>query len=770
MNLKEGMQGASYGGYPDVYAPRAIKRSKKFGVQMFTAMYNDWAGDNEAQLERWTRTVAENRKYSMGSQSVNKYKQMFSNEGGDLSFMTLDWSIVPIIPKFVDILVNGAMNKDHRPRVEAIDATSQEERRREKYKKKTNLLLKEFTQDISALTGVDMSAYMKDLPETDEELDLWMELNYKQASEVAMEQGIEFAFSYNDFREVFKRVCRDLVDIAKGATRTKLTKEGLQIHYVDPAYFVHSFTNDPTAKNMVHAGEIRFVTIGELRNQVEEDVPEEVWLKIAKSHAGENGNPSKVDRVKYFPDTDTYNIDKFKVRILEGEFRAYDHDLYERKYTKYGTYTFNFKDDDYTPPKNPRYKRELVKDEYDVWYEGTWVIGTDYCFDYGVKENMVRKTGSLHRAKCSYSLYQLSPVDGEIKSMVERMRPFADQIQLAHLKLAQHVAKARPRGAVYMLDYMENIPKGDGGTMTPLDVQDIHNQTGNLYARLIDDEGKPVPFSFQELEGGVGRALQEFITVYNYNLERIRDVTGLNEQRDGSKPDKDSLVGVQRIALEASNNATRHIDDGLGWIMKDTAESVVLMMQHIIKYKSYYKDIYETFIASIGDTSMSVIESLDELPAREFGLFIDMAPDAIEKEYLEQNIKTALSNGSIELEDASEVRRIRNVKLAEQRLRVIREKRRKEKLEEARQNSEMNAMVQERSAAAKAQSDAQVAQAKAQAKIQELQAEYQLKAQLENQQHDNKMKELEYTEEMKLKHIMAADDDRQADLTRVRTT
>lgn len=751
--------------YPDINAPRAVKQSKKFGLQMFEAMHNDWAGSNSTRFERWTTRVAEARKYAMGSQSVNKYKQMFSNTNGDLSFMTIDWSIVPIVPKFVDILVNGVMNKDHEIKVRGVDSLSQEERQKARYTKLSGMMLHSFMKDIEAMTGVNLTE--DDLPDSEEEVDLWIDLTYKQATEIAMEKGIDFTFSLNDWRELFKRVCLDIVSVSKGVVRTEINDAGINLHYVDPAYFLHSYTNDPTCKNITHAGEVRFMTIGELRGLVEEEVDAEAWLKIAKQFVGKYDNPQAITRVEYFPDSSSWNFDQFKVRVLVGEFLAYDHDIYERKWTKYGTYTFNWKDDNYRPPMNPKHKRENVTDEYDVWYEGIYVIGSQYVFDYKPKENLMRPTGKIEKAKCSYSIYQVSPVDGEVKSMVERMMPFADQIQLAHLKLAQHIAKARPKGVVYQVDYMENIPKGDGGDFTMLEVQDIHQQTGNLYMRVLDDEGKPMPANFQELEGGVGRSLQEFIAVYNFNLERIRDVTGLNEMRDGSKPDKEALVGVQRIALEASNNATRHIDDALKWVMVDSAENVCLMMQHIVKYKSFYKGVYEDYLGALGDVTMDVIEAMDEVPMRRFGLFIEVAPDAIEKEYLEANIQAALAQQSIELEDASMVRRIKNVKLAEQQLRVLRAKRAKERAEEAQRNSEMNAQIQERAAMAKAQAEAQTAQAKAQAEAEVLKVKYELEEGLEDKKHANKMNEINAENEWKQKHIQAADTDRRGDLTRI---
>jgi hypothetical protein len=757
------------GGYPDIHAPRKVKQTNEFGVKFFEAMYDEWMGNKNARFDQWTRRVAENRKYSMGAQSVNKYKQQFSNENGDLSYMTLDWSIVPIIPKFVDILVNSAMNKDHEIKVRGIDSTSNEERQREKYRKMAGIYLRDFTKDMEALTGVSMDAYMKDVPETEDEVNLWLDLTYKQATEIAMELGIEFTFTLNDFREIFKRVCRDLVDLSKGVVRTTITSEGIKINYVDPAYFIYSYSNDPTCQNITHAGEIKYLTISELRSRVQDVLTEEDWLEMAKTHVGKYDNPTSIQRVEYFPDSGTYNYDHFKLQVIEGEFMAYENDIYERKFTRFGTCTFTNKEEGYKPPKSPKFAREVVNDTYDVWYEGIYVVGSRRVLDYRPKPNLMRKSGSITKAKCSYSIYQIAPVDGQVKSMVERMIPFADQIQLAHLKLAQHIAKARPKGAVYMVDYMENIPKGDGGDFTILEVQDIHNQTGNLYARVLDDEGNPIPFNFQELEGGVGRSLQEFIAVYNFNLERIRDVTGLNEMRDGSKPDKEALVGVQRIALEASNNATRHIDDGLRWVIKDCADSTTLMIQHVVKYRQYYKDVYDDYLSALGDVTMDIVKAMDNVPMRTFGLFVEVAPDAIEQEYLEQNIQMALAQQTIELEDASEIRRIKNVKKAEQKLRVLREKRRRDKMVEAQQNSEMNAQIQERSAVAKAQAEAQLAMAKAQAEIHVIEVKVEKEKELEKVKHGNRLVEIDKENEWKQKHIMQADKDRQSDLTKVRT-
>lgn len=761
---------SDYRGYPNLFAPKSTKDRKEYGVKYFNAMYADWAGESGNLLDIRTRRIRENRRYSSGMQSVDKYKQMFMDEQGDMSYTSIDWSVVPIIPKFVDVVLNGILNQDHKISVRSIDRDSQQEKYDFKKKIKAKMFLKDFIEDFSKMTKMNLSNDMKDIPETDDELELYMDLNYKQAVEISMEEGIDYVFSYNDFNEIKKRVVRDLIDVNEAAVKTDLVSGGIKTRYVDPLYLIKSYSNDPTNKDLYHVGEIRYVTIGELKHMITEEVSEETLYDIARNCIGKYGNPNKISKRPVFYElSNSYEHDEFKVAILDAEFLSYNTDIYEKKYTKYGNYTFTKKPEGYEQPKNPRYKRERFTDNYEVWYSGKWIIGTNYCFDYGVKSNMSRPYEDKSKVCSSYTIYHISPVDGVSKSLTERMIPFADQIQLAHLKLAQHMAKARPKGMAFNLDSLENVMKGDGGTFTPLEVQDILQQTGNLYYRQIGDDGTtPMGQPFQELEGGVGKALQEFMLVYNYNLERIRDVTGLNEVRDGSTPDKDALVGIQKLAAKSSNNATRHIDDAFNYMYKSCASNISRYIQMVIKYKSKFDNMYESLVSAIGNTSVDVIDSIDNVPLRHFGIFIEVAPDEVEKEYLEQAIQIALQTQSIELEDATEIRRIKNIKLAERKLKVIREKRRKQKMEEAQQNSQMNAQAQQQSIQAKAQADSQLEQMKAQAEIQKMEAEYNLKMKLAEMEHAFKMEQLDKQGSDKDRHIQLASNDMDADLTRTR--
>jgi hypothetical protein len=331
------------------------------------------------------------------------------------------------------------------------------------------------------------------------------------------------------------------------------------------------------------------------------------------------------------------------------------------------------------------------------------------------------------------------------------MVPFADQIQLAHLKIQQLLAKARPKGAAFELGALENVPKGDGTNFTPLDLQEVYDQTGNIYFRRQADDGSMShAMPIVELENGIGKDMMSLIQIYQYNLQMIRDVTGINEARDASTPDKKSLVGVQKLALLASNNATRNINDGFLNITKRVCEDSVLKLQDFFKY-SKNKSIYNF---ALGNDLENNIEMMEELPLRSFGMFIEVAPDEEEKAILEQNIQISLSQQQLRIEDAIAVRRIKNAKLANQMLILKRKKMQEEQQKIAEQNAQMNAQVQQQSAQSASQMkqqemqiEAKLEQTKIQSQLQadaeKIKLEYELKRQFEQEQHNMRLKEIE---------------------------
>jgi hypothetical protein len=343
------------------------------------------------------------------------------------------------------------------------------------------------------------------------------------------------------------------------------------------------------------------------------------------------------------------------------------------------------------------------------------------------------------------------------------MIPFADQIQLCHLKIQHLMSKAKPKGSAIELGAIENVGKGDGGTFTPIEVQDIYQQTGNLYYRQQMDDGTPVQaLPIQELGGGIGGALQELIAIYQYNLQMLRDVTGINEARDATQPDKESLVGVQKMALLASNNATRWINQALLSITQNTAKSVALRVQDLVKYKGAYKG----YVQAIGEFNMKAIEVSKDVTMADYGIMIEPLPDDEQKALLEQNIQMSIQQQALRLEDAIMIRNVTNIKLANQLLMIRRKKYAEEAAKAAQENAKANAEQQQASVQAAAEAEAQAKQMDSQIELQRLQAEYEMKEQFAKAEHERKLEIIELGGDIKAEHIRIAEDD--SDLVRTR--
>ena len=746
-------------GYPNPMASQEDKKKKEFGIRYFKKMYADWNGDNNSLLNIRSQRYDNTRKYSRGLQSVNKYKNLI-NSSGDTSYLNLDWSVIPIIPKFVDVIVGSLTNQDYQVLCNAIDPVSTQKRQDDMMDMAVNIMTKDFAEELTQLSGIPMGP-SAETPETEEELELYMQLNYKQATEIAMEEGIQLAFNINDWEEISRRIIRDLVDINIASTKTFLDANGIGIRYVDPKYLVTSHSTHPNFKDLLHVGEIRQITIQELKRIAGDQFTEEEYHDMAKNYLSKNGNPTSLTTSIL---GNHFEYEKFTVDILDAEFKSVDIMHYEKKNNRYGGSTVNKKNKDYKPPKKSKYKREQIKPQIETWYSGKWVIGTNYMFDYGLKENMLRPKNNLARTLGSYTVYSPDHSLIDTKSMVERMMPFADQIQLIHLKMQQLIAKTRPKGMAIEIGSIEGVSKGEGGTFTPLEVQDIYEQTGNLYYRLMDDSGDPLHARpIQELQGGAGQYLQELMASYNYNLERIRDVSGINEVRDGSAPSNDALVGVQKLALLASNNATRGLNHAYINIMEGVANRAALALQDLVKYKGAYKG----YINALGETNMKVVNITKDISPVEMGIKIEALPDEIETELLEQNIQQSLAQKELRLEDAIMIRNIKNIKLANQMLILRRKKYMEEQQQMAAQQSQMNAEAQQQSAMMAAQMAAQAEQVKAENEMKIKQMEFQLKEQFAKAEHARQMEIIDRQGEIKMEHIQEAEDD--SDLVRVKT-
>ncbi len=707
--------------FPSQVVSDAEKRSYEYGLKVAKAIEHEWLGTKSGsdRLKFNQNNFHKLRLYARGEQSVQKYKDELSING-DLSYLNLDWKPVPIIPKFVDIVVNGIAERLYTIKAYAQDPYSVKQRT--DYME--NIMFDMDTKDVGNYTmqtfGVNtFKSGQKVLPASNEELSVHMQLEYKQSIEIAEEQALTTLFEGNDYELIKKRFYYDLAVLGVGAVKNNFnTVEGVTIDYVDPANLVYSHTEDPYFDDIYYVGEIKNIPINELKKQFPELTNEDLL------DAQKQGNNTKkyIGNIPNDPDTDS-NI----VQVLYFNYKTYMNDVYKVKQTSSGASKAIPKDDSFDPPHEDDRFKKLSK-SIEVLYDGALVLGTEKLLKWGLSKNMIRPKSDYTKVKMNYSIVAPRMYKGRIESLVSRITGFADMIQLTHLKLQQVLARMVPDGVYLDADGLAEVDLGNGTNYNPQEALNMFFQTGSIIGRSLNSDGdmNPGKVPIQEIASGNGGAkMQSLIQTYNYYLQMIRDVTGLNEARDASTPDKHALVGIQKMAAANSNTATRHILQSGLFLTAQTAECLSLRISDILEY-SPTKD---AFIQAIGAHNVGTLEEMQDLYLYDFGIFIELSPDEEEKALLENNIQQALSKNSIELEDAIDVREIKNLKLANQVLKIRRKKKINSDQKIAQQNMRQQAQVNAQSAQQAAQAEVQKNQALTQSKVQLEQAENQLQIQ-----------------------------------------
>ena len=705
--MKEVEINISAAGFPSQFVSDNEKATKEFGLQVMQAVQYEWfkKDGNQCRYYNQWRDFHKLRLYARGEQSTAKYKNELAVDG-DLSYLNLDWTPVPVIPKFVDIVVNGMSDRLFKVKAYSQDALSQQKRSKYQEMVETQMVAKPVLDIIQEKTGVDPYIMDQDeIPNNDEELSLYMQLNYKPAIEIAEEEAINTILEENKYVDLRKRVDYDLTVIGMGIVKHEfLPGSGVEISYVDPANVVYSYTEDPHFKDCFYWGEIKTLPITELV-KIDPTLTKEQLEEISKS------SQSWYDyyNVAQFYENDIFYRDT--ATLMYVNYKTTKKIVYKKKVTDTGATKFIEKDDTFNPPEEmmEEGKFEKVEKTIDVWYNGVMVMGTNYVLKWEMAENMVRPKSSSQHALPNYVAVAPRMYKGVIESLVRRMIPFADLIQLTHLKLQQVIARTVPDGVYIDADGLNEVDLGNGSAYNPEDALRLYFQTGSVIGRSFTQDGEfnhgRVPI--QELNSNSGASkTQMLLANYNHYLNMIRTVTGLNEARDGSVPDPNSLVGLQKLAALNSNTATRHILDGTLFLYRGIAEALSYRIADILEYSDFKED----FINKIGKYNVSILNDISELYIYDFGIFIEIAPDEEDQAKLEANIQMALSKQDINLEDAIDIREIKNIKLANQLLKM----KRKQKAETEQKNKMREQAMQSQSNMRSQQLAAQVAMQKEQ--------------------------------------------------------
>ena len=716
--------------FPNQVVSDEVKASYDYGLQVSRAIEQEWfnqgRGNGNRYLNNWN-SFHSLRLYARGEQSIQKYKDELSING-DLSYLNLDWKPIPVISKFVDIVVNGMSNKSYDINAFAQDPFSVKSRTDYAAAVEKDMNTKKALLNIKQNLGMDFSTTgdLESLPENREELDIHLQMTPKQNVEIAEEEVINNVLAFNKYEQTKKRVAHDLTTIGIGAVKTSFNKaEGIVTDYVDPANMIYSYTEDPNFEDIYYVGEVKSISLAELKKQFP------------------SLSASELEKIQDMPGNSQYvtnwgNYDANTIQVLYFEYKTYSDQVFKIKKTDQGLEKTLEKPDTFNPPANDNFER--ISRTIEVLYTGAKVLGTNIMLEWKLAENMTRPTADTTKVMMNYCISAPRMYKGRIESIVSKITSFADMIQITHLKLQQVMSRIVPDGVFLDMDGLAEVDLGNGTTYNPAEALNMYFQTGSVVGRSLTQDGElnrgKVPV--QELSSSSGQAkIQSLIGTYQYYLQMIRDVTGLNEARDGSAPNKDSLVGLQKMAANASNIATKHVLDSLLYLTVRTCENISLKVADVIE-----NPLTENALTNaISTFNTKTLEELMNLQLHDFGIYLELEPEDEEKALLEQNIQVALQTQAIALSDAIDIRQIKNIKLANQFLKLRQKQKIKREQKQQQANiqaqAQANAEASEKAAMAEVQKQqaltqekVSIEQAKSQFEIQRMQTEAQIKREL----------------------------------------
>jgi|TARA_R110000744_G_scaffold185701_1_gene305110 hypothetical protein len=733
--------------FPSQVVPDAEKATLEYGLAVGRAIEGEWfrnyrggagVGGNAVNYNNY-HTL---RLYARGEQPVQKYKDELAING-DLSYLNLDWKPVPVISKFVDIVVNGMSQRNYEIKAYAIDPFSTKKRTDYAKELLRDVKERELIQQLRDTLGVEVQTKAsKELGlESEEELQLHLQLDYKQSIEIAEEEVINNILDKNRYDLTRRRFCNDLTILGIGAVKTNWNKaEGVVVDYVDPAALIYSYTEDPNFEDIYYAGEVKSISLADLKMQFPYLTDEEM------------------EQIQKYPGNQEYlrnwsgRSDSQTVQVVYFEYKTYSDQVFKIKETNTGLEKALEKPDTFNPPENDNFER--VSRTIETLYSGAKILGHPMMLSWGLSENMTRPNADTNKVKMNYNICAPRMYKGKIDSLVNRITGFADMIQLTHLKIQQVLSRVVPDGVFLDMDGLAEVDLGNGTNYNPAEALNMYFQTGSIVGRSLTQDGDPnrgkVPI--QELQTGSGGAkIQSLIQTYQYYLQMIRDVTGLNEARDGSSPDKNSLVGLQKLAAANSNTATRHLVQAMLYLTSRTCENVSLRVADSLQFP-FTRQALEN---SISRYNVATLDELSDLNIHDFGIFLQLEPEEEERQVLEQNIQIALKMGGIDLEDAIDLREINNITLANQMLKQRRRQKQKRDQEASQANIQAQAQANAQTAekAALAEMQKQQALAETEVQVEQAKSQFEINQMQQKAEIDKQLLELRYQYDIKLKQM-----------------
>jgi hypothetical protein len=686
------------------------KKAKEFGLKIAKHIESHFTGQYYTDRNK---RIEKNVKFAMGKQPMQEYLSQMNIDGKDV-YINLDTTPPPIAPKFVEVIVGSLMKRVEKPRVSAVDPISVKQKFNAVADTKFKMENKEFISSLEEQLNLKLTDSSEYIPEDMDDLKLYFELEHRLPEEIFFEEGLQYIWDDNSASVIKRRLIFDLITAGFAGSKSIMDGNGkIKIKRCIPQNMVYSFSEYDDFRDSSFIGEVTPMKISEVRvmyPNVDEQELYEISQKVKNRQT-----VSRWDEKYRYSDTRPY--DELTVDVLQFELKTIDTLLYQVKKTSNGSIVVDKKDRN---PERLGDNKEMIDKNIFVIYEGAYVMQSGIMLEWKKQKNMIKPSMPEKMAEAYFSYSIFMPDNYELSNlpMIQRMETSIRQMTLTHMKIQQIVAKMRPAGLMIDIDGLQNISIGGGKSISPLEIQKIYDQTGNLYYRSSTEEGQRQTPPVQEIaNAGSVQQLQELINIFNYYLNRLREETGINELRDGAAINPRLGNKQLQAGIAASNNATDYIYDSYVSIIENTMMKCGILLSDAVSFrvKEY----------------ASVVKS--DINNRYFDIKVEMLPDDEYKQFLEAMVQTALSGGQIDFETAFNIRNIKNVKLGELYLARATKKKQKELQKQAQQNSEMNAQAQQQSLQLKAQADIQLEQMQGEYKVNTVRTEQAMRSEADMQ-------------------------------------
>lgn len=676
---------------PDNIDPK--KKDPEWAKKVGEAIISLWMRNQTCIPYNRLKEIADLRELANGNQDVRRYQKILLDESdtGELEgYMNIAFDVFSVMPKFLRVVEGMMEQTEHSVIATAVDPKSSSEKEEMKFRTAFRMKFKEQLSTIEAGLGMEDSKGF--LPETIEELELYSGLGgFKLSRETELEEGLDYTAYISEWKEIKKKIIRDALTFNKLCVKdfTDPYVGKVKYRYVDPAMFVGQYSKSYDHRNMRFAGEVIQESIEEILKE-DPEVDLEKLRKLASTFNGLNGNPSLTDTelgVSYSPDG-SCKWGNFLVDVYDFEWKSINSEYWTTRTTQYGE-NLRYEEEWGTIKKTEKRKTEVF--DIHVVYKAKWVIGTEIVYNFGLQHDVPRPEGK--EVALSFHFYAYPD-----KAIVQSAEPCLHQIALAHIKLQNAIAEAAPPGIAIEYTALQNMKLG-GNKMEPLELIRMRKQNGDLIYKSSTHRGQPnIPGGYrpiQELEGGLGRQLEEFIRIFEIYTEFIREVTGINQIADASTPNPEQSVGGSQIAVAATNNALRPIYSAYLTIKERLAKNACMRMQLLIKHN---KKAMEGYIPVLGQMGVKIISVSADVVDANYYIKYEAKPTNERKQVIMSAATAAMApdkdgTKSIELPDFLLIERVLengNLKYAEAFLNYKSKKNKDKQLQLQRENMQLD--------------------------------------------------------------------------------